>query len=43
MASAFAKRSIWVLIVGGGRGGKTQFEGVDGLKNFVGDGGGFGN
>ena len=32
-----------VLIVGGGCGGKTPFEGVDCLKKFVGDGGGCGN
>ena len=43
MATVFVKKSIWVLIVGKGCGGKTQFEGVVALKEFVGDGGGFAN
>ena len=41
------KLLIWddsgMVGVGGGCGGKTQFEGVDCLKIFVGDGGGCGN
>ena len=42
MAGVFAKKSIFVLIVGGGWGRKTRFEGVVGLKRFVGNDGGCG-
>ena len=41
MAGVFAKKSIFVLIVGGW-GRKTRFEGVVGLKRFVGNDGGCG-
>ena len=40
MAGVFAEKSIFVLIVGGGWRGKTRFEGVVGLKRFVGNDGG---
>ena len=43
MVGAFAIKKMCVLIVGGGCGGKTQFEDVDCLKKFVGDGGGCSN
>ena len=40
MAGVFAEKSICALIIGGGCGGKTQFEGVVCLKKFVSDSGG---
>ena len=43
MVGVFAEKSICVLIAGGGCGGKTQFEGIDCLKKFVGGGGGCSN
>ena len=43
MSVVFFTKSICVLIIGGGCEGKTRFEDVVGLKQFVGEGGGCGN
>ena len=43
MSVVFVKKSIRVLIIGGGCKGKTRFEDLVGLKQFVGEGGGCGN